>query len=371
MGITHSWNGTVLTITSDSGTSSADLKGDTGIRGPQGAAGIINDIALNNYYKKEETDAAIANAIGDIDFSGYYTKSETDTAINNAKPDLTPYAKITEVNTAVSKAAPRNLLDNSYFLKPINQRGFTSGKLDSNYTIDRWLVNSANNAAIVSINSSGMVLNKNGNEYVGIYQLFENYSSMAGKKYTAVVCINNVPECVVFTMGQASSAIQFPSKKCSLYSVQSMPFLIRNTLSTSLTIQYTALYEGEYTANTLPEYQYKGYAAELAECQRYYYQSWDGATISTTGLILKRALAANRLMTVDFPVTMRITPTIRVFTTEGVEGKVKEWVTDSIISTTNNIHAAYQSTQRFTPSIASGLEIEKEYYFHYSASADL
>lgn len=42
MGITHEWNGTVLTITSDSGTSSADLKGekgDTGIRGAQGEKG--------------------------------------------------------------------------------------------------------------------------------------------------------------------------------------------------------------------------------------------------------------------------------------------------------------------------------------------
>ena len=37
--ITHSWNGTVLTITSDSGTSSADLKGEMGVRGPQGLVG--------------------------------------------------------------------------------------------------------------------------------------------------------------------------------------------------------------------------------------------------------------------------------------------------------------------------------------------
>lgn len=42
MGITHEWNGTILTITSDSGTSSCDLKGDKGddgIRGAQGIAG--------------------------------------------------------------------------------------------------------------------------------------------------------------------------------------------------------------------------------------------------------------------------------------------------------------------------------------------
>jgi hypothetical protein len=42
--IYHEWNGTVLTITSDSGTSSMNLigeKGDTGIRGPQGPAGDV------------------------------------------------------------------------------------------------------------------------------------------------------------------------------------------------------------------------------------------------------------------------------------------------------------------------------------------
>ena len=33
---------------------------------------------------------------------------------------------------------------------------------------------------------------------------------------------------------------------------------------------WAALYEGEYTADNLPPYVYKGYAAELMECQRYY-----------------------------------------------------------------------------------------------------
>ena len=35
----HEWNGTVLTITSESGTSSADLKGDKGDKGDTGAKG--------------------------------------------------------------------------------------------------------------------------------------------------------------------------------------------------------------------------------------------------------------------------------------------------------------------------------------------
>ena len=37
---THSWSGTVLTITSASGTSSADLKGEKGDQGQQGIQGI-------------------------------------------------------------------------------------------------------------------------------------------------------------------------------------------------------------------------------------------------------------------------------------------------------------------------------------------
>ena len=48
--ITHSWNGTILTVTSDSGTSSADLKGakgDTGARGVRGLKGDVNISSVN------------------------------------------------------------------------------------------------------------------------------------------------------------------------------------------------------------------------------------------------------------------------------------------------------------------------------------
>ena len=36
-------------------------------------------------------------------------------------------------------------------------------------------------------------------------------------------------------------------------------------------IFWAALYEGTYTADTLPPYVPKGYAAEMMECQRYYH----------------------------------------------------------------------------------------------------
>lgn len=64
--ITHEWNGTVLTITSDSGTSSMDLrgpKGDMGVRGPQGPAGDGGgeSVDLSNYYTKTEIDALLVD----------------------------------------------------------------------------------------------------------------------------------------------------------------------------------------------------------------------------------------------------------------------------------------------------------------------
>ena len=76
--ITHEWNGTVLTVTSDSGTSSADLKGekgDMGVRGPQGVAGGAA-VDLSDFYTKAEVDAKIASGGGSVDMNNYMTRLE-------------------------------------------------------------------------------------------------------------------------------------------------------------------------------------------------------------------------------------------------------------------------------------------------------
>lgn len=131
--ITHSWDGTVLTVTSDSGSSSMDLKGSAGPigpRGPQGAPGVSVGgsggvtVDLSNYYTKDETDNAIQTAINDIDpgadidLSNYYTKQEinnkgyaTETFVTNkiaeaqlsggdsGSVDLSGYATKDDLNT--------------------------------------------------------------------------------------------------------------------------------------------------------------------------------------------------------------------------------------------------------------------------------
>lgn len=108
MGITHKWNGSVLTITSDSGTSSMDLlgpKGDKGCRGPQGKAGCIVDadgnIDMTGYATEDYVDEKLADV---PDINNYYTKAETDNAIRNVEVDLTGYATETFVTTKIAAA---------------------------------------------------------------------------------------------------------------------------------------------------------------------------------------------------------------------------------------------------------------------------
>ena len=84
--ITHEWTGSILTITSDSGTSSCDLKGgkgDTGPRGAQGPAGVIvnpdGTIDTSAYATETYVNQKIAEVqTGSVDLSNYYTKEQID-----------------------------------------------------------------------------------------------------------------------------------------------------------------------------------------------------------------------------------------------------------------------------------------------------
>lgn len=58
--ITHQWNGTILTITSDSGTSACDLKGAKGDDGARGAMGLPGDANLIDAVAAAEKAANVA-----------------------------------------------------------------------------------------------------------------------------------------------------------------------------------------------------------------------------------------------------------------------------------------------------------------------
>lgn len=108
-GISHYWDGTILTITSDSGTSACDLKGEKGDIGARGPQGLPGDANLTEAVEKAEAAATEAEAALEqlgtardeavaaaeqvkaiVAGNEAYTKAESDNRFANAiKPTIT------------------------------------------------------------------------------------------------------------------------------------------------------------------------------------------------------------------------------------------------------------------------------------------
>lgn len=166
-----------------------------------------------------------------------------------------------------------NLLDNSWFVNPINQRGLTQ-YTGNCYTIDRWYTYSS--GAIIVVN--------NGYITITASALMQKLNIDPDKTYTAAV--KKLDGTVVitsgtFTEGFGSATIGI---RCSV-SEGYCRFLIEYSIGDA-GLLWAALYEGKYTADTLPAYVYKGYAAELAECRRYYENSWFPQTTSAQNQLM-------------------------------------------------------------------------------------
>ena len=214
--------------------------------------------------------------------------------------------------SAVRKAAPRNILDNSDFRNPVNQRGIASGTAVAayGYFIDRW-INGEESSIAPNMSSNG--IKPNG----AFYQNLDSLASYVGKKMTFAVGLSsgNVvtasgtlteattsDDVFIFDTTDGSNKIAVGSDAGLWYVWIDYP---------SSTIQWAALYEGEYTAATLPEYHPKGYGAELAECQRYYQNL---STIDNAFDVVLNGFVSNTstALAVSLPgmSKMRITPTV-------------------------------------------------------------
>lgn len=154
---------------------------------------------------------------------------------------------------------PPNLLDNSYFRagSAIAQAGVNGTHGSTKYPLDRWIswdkdITQSNN--YITIGSP-------------IDQYVESYKIDPSAVYTAAVGFADGTQQVVF--GNFTTGFGSKATGCLYCGTASSgkPFV---RMQTGFNICWVALYEGAYDADTLPEYHYKGYAAELAECQRYY-----------------------------------------------------------------------------------------------------
>ena len=214
------------------------------------------------------------------------------------------YDLYTDEYIGLSKfSPPRNLLDNSDFTNPVNQRGQTSYTLNAwgGYCIDRW--KAGNRTTTLTINSNSCTLNGE------IYQTIDpngNAKGLNGKTVTIAAKVNGSIGCSSGTIKLTGKWTQFtdfsiPSGRCFIYAGSDNCLNVALVTDDTVTIEWVALYEGE----TLPEYQPKGHAAELAECRRYYLNGVFAVTIGSQ-------YGANRSIFSICTDEMRIMPSVTI-----------------------------------------------------------
>lgn len=180
---------------------------------------------------------------------------------------------------------PYNLLDNSDFVHPVAQAGVNGAHGATGYAVDRWMRTSG---ATVSQAADGLkIVSDKTNWTAGIQQRIE------AKRFADVMtfAVRGVfpVACRLFvyigsgTTNFGTAYFQGDAAERTLLLKLTKPdgltgdevvnvYISPDTGSTgtAAVVRWAALYEGEYTAETLPPYVPKGYAAELAECLRYY-----------------------------------------------------------------------------------------------------
>lgn len=294
----------------------------------------LNIILEDDFAKKDEVSSAKTEA---IDSSKVYT------------------------NEQVKRAAPRNLLDNSDFTNPVNQRGKTSYSGPAGYTIDRW--KTTNDTSTVTLENGGLVLS-NDSSTCYLQQYVCNSNLLLGKWVTlaatledgSVVCASaKLP--AAFPSGyQTVALIKDGAHDVGHILISSSSFSVRlqSTSDTrSRTFKNVALYVGEYTAETLPEYQPKGYTEEFMICQRYYLPLKKPVRYPTT-----RVSNSDIYFIVPIPTTLFKTPTL-IGTLAVLKGATEEsGFTFAVASTGDNAIAVSATKSNHGLGIVDNLSLQ-------------
>ena len=248
---------------------------------------------------------------------------------------------------------PRNLLDNSDFRNPVNQRGKTS-YTDNDYTIDRWSIWSANADSSLTLVEGGIAFNP-GTGNGTFTQRLPLDSLDSAKTYTLAVHKSNGE-----TEVRPGSIAFYFNNSCHLVTISTI----------QETIVWAVLYEGSYTADTLPPYVPKGYAVELAECQRYFWLC-DNSYFSE-GCGYAFAPTECRFM-ISTPQTMRISPSIIADNNNTTSYGIKLIINGTILTPTSvsvrrtNNRLCLTLNGKFTTNAVGVMRIESQLSF----SADL
>lgn len=234
-----------------------------------------------------------------------FTEAEQDADIQTGEELTVLFGKIKKrfsvlastvmLKSVFTQVGNPNLLDNSDFTNPVNQRGATSYSGAGTYCIDRWDISST---ATVSVVADGIKISAT--TLSGIRQKIENITD--GQLLVFQLCDNAD---TVYTQAFAASTTQaeyttdFGEFRFVLNSggVLTISILLN---AGEKTFKWAKLEKGSVATPYVP----KGYGAELAECQRYFKRvgnrGFRGWATNETNVVCCLTLATQ----------MRVNPTI-------------------------------------------------------------
>lgn len=272
---------------------------------PRGDTGSLGNLTING--KAPDAAGKVELAAADVSALGEDAQAKDSAKLAGKAPEY--YIQ------------PYNLLDNSDFAHPIAQAGVNGAHGATEYAVDRW---NRTSGATVSQAADGLKIVSDKTSWTaGIQQRIEakrfaDVMTFATRGVFPVACrlyvyINdgttNFGEPAYFTGDVAERTLVAklikPDGLTGDEVVNVLITLDTDRTGTAAVVRWAALYEGEYTAETLPPYVPKGYAAELAECLRYYRKiKSNNETFA--------GYAANGMAYAFIPLTqaMRIAPTV-------------------------------------------------------------
>lgn len=216
---------------------------------PRGSTGAIENLTINGKPVESGEITLTASDVGALPSGG--------TAVNSGKLG----GKAPEYYIQ-----PRNLLDNSDFRNPVNQRGqksYTGG-----YGIDRWKQWNSSSTTYVR---DGYITVSIIQQYIGVPIDFDTVYTLAAKKTDGTIL------CLAGTFDTKDNRGGLRLDYDTNTDGSKKPYVSINAAGDYL---WVALYEGSYTAETLPPYVPKGYEEELFNC-RYYFQKHTFAQYQT------------------------------------------------------------------------------------------
>lgn len=245
-----------------------------------------------------------------------------------APEDQADAARKVYVDDMTRQASPYNWLDNGDFRSPVNQRGKVSYD-STGYSIDRWKID--NGGVNMTIGNGYVSVTRTASDVRNISQVLGDVGGLLGRNITFVLkCTGSVAVVLgYFANGSMTyaDAIRYDDLLIGTLflpaDAQSATFFIQPQDMNENKLYWAAVYEGTYSVDTLPDFQAKGYGAEMSECRRYYQEY--------RGIYFNVVQGQSGELPFWYGQPMRIVPTVTVQAEAYVNG---QWIDDPSVSPT-------------------------------------